>query len=109
MKTLKLTLEKAPFEVMVTGEKKHEFREDKQWIRTRLFTANGTRKHYDAIQFTNGYGKDRPYFIARMGSVRTWQGEPIQNVFSNGLKVPIKVGMFVIGVGEIIEKGNLNA
>jgi hypothetical protein len=63
VKTLHLTLHKAAFDVMVTGEKKLEFRTPSKWINSRLFNKDGTKKHYDYIKFTNGYGSDKPYFV----------------------------------------------
>eukprot|EP00961_Rhodomonas_salina_P057412 771994-Rhodomonas_salina.1 len=62
VKTLKLVIAKKPFEVMVTGEKCQEYRRMSKWMSSRLFNKDGTIKDYDYIQFTNGYGADRPSF-----------------------------------------------
>ena len=51
MSTLKLSINKKAFDVMVTGEKTEEFRDESKWIMSRL------KKDYDFVQFTNGYGK----------------------------------------------------
>lgn len=107
MKLLHLTLKKAPFEVMVTGEKKFEVREKGKWINSRLFEADGRVKHYDAIKFTNGYGKNRPYFIAKYRDLDLCS--EVHKEFSNGLKIDIDRPVWVIYLGEIIEKGNLEA
>lgn len=107
-KTLLLTLNKEAFEVMVTGEKDEEFRRDSKWIRSRLMEKNGTPKSYAYVKFINGYGADKPYFIAefhfRVQIARL--EEPIKE-YSNGLKVKLEKGMWVIGLGEIVETGNL--
>jgi hypothetical protein len=101
MKILHLTLKKLPFDVMVTGEKIIEFRKPSKWIISRL------QKQYDVIKFTNGYGKDKPYFIAK------YAGYGMERVgrsfkYSNGLTVYSGIETVKIYIGEIIEKGNLN-
>lgn len=100
MRTLHLTLSEKPFEVMVTGEKKMEFRLPSTWITSRL------KKQYDVVKFTNGYGDNKPYFIA---PYRGFWIAAANRVFtySNGLIVDRKAGMIVILIGEIIERGNL--
>jgi len=60
MNILHLSIKKEPFEVMVTGEKDIEVRKISTWIDSRLFNKNGSKKHYDLVKFTNGYGKSRP-------------------------------------------------
>ena len=99
---LHLTLSKMPFEVMVTGEKSTEYREPSKWILSRL-----QGKDYDLIKFVNGYGSNKPYFLAKF---RGWEVEtnPYSVEFSNGLKVTTKKGTVKIYTGEIVERGNLN-
>lgn len=57
---LKLTL-KEPYYSM-TGEpgKMYELREASKWLLSRLQYPDGTRKPIDKVEFTNGYGKNRP-------------------------------------------------
>lgn len=99
-RTLQLTLKAEPFKVMVTGEKKLEFREPGSWILSRL------NKPYDLVKFTNGYNANSPYFIAKF--IKWWIGQSdTEFTYSNGLIVPRKKGMVVIQIGEIIERGNL--
>jgi len=109
MKTLKLTLSKAPFEVMVTGEKKEEFREGGSWIRSRLFNKDDTEREYDLIEFTNGYGAHRPSFTCKFdGFVECYMNVATRE-YSNGLKVEgIGKGDFVILCGEVTEIRNYN-
>lgn len=59
MKTLHLTLKKKWFD-RVGVDKWDEYRDDSQWIRSRLLTSNGTKKEYDVVRFANGYQKDSP-------------------------------------------------
>ncbi len=110
MKTLYLTLSKKPFEVMVTGEKTEEFRKYSAWIESRLYnTYNWEEKKYDVIQFTNGYGKDKPFFTCRYRGFDTvYLGDLPPRKYSNGLVVDdMTKGDFVILLGEIIAKGNI--
>ena len=64
MKILQLTLSKLPFDFMVNGLKNHEYRNESKWIISRLINENGEQNKFTHIKFTNGYGKDKPYFIA---------------------------------------------
>ena len=94
--TLKLSINKKAFDVMVSGEKTEEFREESKWIMSRLLN-----KKYNFVQFTNGYGKERPVFLAKylgysMGNV--------DKVYSNGLSV--SGDKVIIQLGEITEKHN---
>ena len=100
-KTLHLTLSKLPFEVMVTDEKSIEFRVASDWIKSRLIG-----KEYDYIKFVNGYGNDKPYFVAVYGGW-CYAKRNFKNRYSNGLTVDVNKGMIMISVGEIIEKGNM--
>jgi hypothetical protein len=106
MKILHLTLKKKAFDVMITNEKKIEYRKENQWIRSRLLTSNGTRKDYDLIKFVNGYGKDKPYFLAKYNGFNFSHNDYITE-FSNGLQVNVNKGDIRIYLGEIIEIGNL--
>ncbi len=74
--------------------------------------GTGTRKEYDFVKFTNGYGKDKPYFIAeyegfeviRLGHIKegmvSWE-------YTNGLVVRVRDYDYAIHLGEILEKGNI--
>ena len=78
MKILRLTLKKKWFDMLVSGEKKEEYREIKQYWINRLCEkhpnsvisggdlidkhkgTNYTLKKFDWVIFTNGYGKHKP-------------------------------------------------
>lgn len=108
-KVLVLTLHKAAFDVMVTGEKKIEYREPSKWMLSRLFHKDGTEKHYDAIQFSNGYNKFAPMFECEYkGFFQIEAGaDPKDITFSNGLKVTTRPGMIRILCGKIISTKNV--
>jgi hypothetical protein len=84
-RTLFLTLNKKAFDIMVTGEKKIEYRDPSPWILSRL------SKDYDFVKFVNGYGDDRPYFIAKY---LKWD-------------IDKKSGVVRIYLGPVVQKGNL--
>jgi len=105
MKVLHLTLKKEPFEVMITGEKSFEIREKSEWMECRLFNKDGSEKHYDVIKFTNGYGKNRPYFIAEYKGFETVYC--VQRVFSNGFRMELDGEFWCIKLGQVLSGGNL--
>jgi len=59
MKIIHLTLKKKWFDMILSGEKKEEYREIKKYWDKR-FIENGKIKQYDVIIFKNGYSKDAP-------------------------------------------------
>ena len=102
MRVLKLTLSKKPFEVMVTGEKDREYRRPSKWILSRLFN-----KEYDVVEFTNGYGKDKPRFTCEYRGYLISASER-SITFSNGLALDVKSGDVVILLGKVISVENYN-
>lgn len=106
MKNLLLTLNRDAFEVMVTGEKKLEYRQDSKWIRSRLYNKDGSVREYDTITFRNGYG-ERPYFVCKFGGIAEKVEGDIWLNYSNGLAVDVTPETHIIKCGEIIETGNL--
>lgn len=56
MKILHLTLKKKWFDLIASGEKTREYRDDKPyWVR-RLVDDCGYGRHFDIVRFKNGYG-----------------------------------------------------
>lgn len=104
--TLHLSLKKEPFEVMVSGEKNVEFRKPSQWIKSRLFNSDGSRKEYDVVKFVNGYGSKKPSFTAIFNGFSNSTVGHVET-YSNGLKVQVERGDFKIHLGDIIKKENL--
>ncbi|MEX0662097.1 MAG: hypothetical protein WEA58_04080 [Balneolaceae bacterium] len=105
---LHLTLSKKPFEVMVTGEKKEEFRKNSEWIRSRLFDSDRIMERvYTHIKFVNGYGSDKPYFICEFDGFMECYMDVEPREYSNELIVDeIGKGDFIIYCGEIMGIGN---
>ena len=103
MNTLHLTLKKEPFEIMKIGEKKSEYRENSKWIRSRLFNKDGTKRKYDYVKFTNGYGKERPSFIVKF--INFEKIYELKKTYSNDLVLNYQKnlnGYFKINLGDIV-------
>jgi len=100
MKFLYLPLKREPFEVTLSGEKKIEYRRKSIWIESRIIN-----KKYDAIKFTLGYGKEKPWMLVQYLG---WE-EVKSNTFSfsNGLKVIVNDGDYALKLGNILETGNI--
>lgn len=105
MKILHLSVNKAPFDVMVTGEKGWEFRKPTRWIKSRMFNKDGSVKSYDLVQVTNGYGNHRPQFTAKFKGFYLHFG-PFTWEYSNGLQVSVSKDDYAIELGKIISTKN---
>lgn len=91
MKILHLTLKKKWFDLIATGEKKQEYRENKPYWQSRLHG-----KTFNEIHFRNGYAKDAPFMRVKCGDIH------LQTEIS-----PIHSGsVFVIELGDILEVKN---
>jgi hypothetical protein len=101
---------------MVTGEKTEEFRDTgfpwrNKWIHSRLFEWNPESdnedgydvRQYDAVEFTNGYGKDKPRFTAEFKGVE--YVEHVERGYSNGLTID-RWGQYAIKLGKILSIEN---
>ena len=98
--TLQLTLKRQWFDLMFKGVKKLEFRKDSKWIRSRLIG-----KKYQLIKFTNGYGKDKPFFICKYNGFEILKKNK-KYTFEN-FDVNINKGDFMIKLGTIVSFDNI--
>ena len=57
MKTLYLPIKKKWFDMILSGEKKEEYREIKSYWTKRLLESDGV---FDTVELRNGYGKNVP-------------------------------------------------
>jgi hypothetical protein len=110
-RVLRLSLEKDWFDRMVSGEKANEFREPNDWMMRRLYSGWGTfsvrPKPYDYVLFYNGYGADKPWFLA---SLVTWKRAEQEDVYRRsyrGRYVDVTLGMVIISLGRVVQSGNL--
>ena len=101
MSSLKLTLNREPFELIFFGEKTEEHRLDNQrtrWMRSRSFHKNGTRKHCNFVEFTQGYGKQYPWIKVEFKGF--YEVNQVYQKYSNGFTVDIgNQNAFVICLG----------
>jgi hypothetical protein len=67
-KILHLTLKKKWFDLIASGEKKIEYREDKPYWQKRLLDGE-EYKPFDEIHFRNGYSKDAPFMRVEFKSI----------------------------------------
>ena len=97
-----MTLNKSPFEVMVTGEKKVEIRLVSPWMTSRLVDKEtGKDKAYDVVEFTNGYGHDVPRFTVPFNGYKLKKKGVKLGPYSNGLKVDTSgKPTYVISLGD---------
>ena len=97
MKVLHLNLKKKWYDMILSGEKKEEYREIKSyWVKRLADITTLSPLGYDLIEFRNGYGKDASRFRIEYKGITTglakgewsdnWQGE-----------------VFVISLGNIIK------
>jgi len=82
-KILHLTLIRKPFDMIINGEKIEEYRERKDYWKTRL-----ENREYDEIYFKNGYSKDAPFMRIEYEGLR------------------IEENRYVILLGKILEVKN---
>lgn len=107
MKILKLTLKKQWFDMILSGEKKEEYREKKTYWVNRLcsgFPSAYDAKDFDAVQFYNGaYFSDKlPNFLIEWEGMERRTGRPEWGAVEG-------TEYFVIKLGEIIQNNTANA
>ena len=102
-KNLIMILKKEPYQVMVSGEKKVEYRDNTPYWTSRLFNKDGTTKEFQYVEFSNGYRKNRPQFKVEFKGVEVI--DEVKEVYSNGFRVNYpykKEGYYKIILGSII-------
>ena len=99
MKILHLTLKKKWFDLIASGEKKHEFRESKKHWLDRLIAKDGKPKKFDEIHFRNGYKKDSPSMRVECGEI----GFTSPQWFTPKCGEVLWLNTIVICLGKVIE------
>ena len=94
-KILHLTLKKKWFDMILSGEKKEEYREIKPYWDKRFIGKN-----YGIVRFKNGYGKNSPVMDIECRSIGIGYGT-ISHGAPKGLEV------YIIRLGEIIRSENI--
>jgi hypothetical protein len=107
MKILHLTLKKKWFDMILSGEKKEEYRECKDYWLKRLsdFFICGPYPfeyyQYDAVSFRHGYAKDAPEILVKC--IRVGEGIPRPEWSDNAKGTHI-----IIFLGDILSTKNIN-
>jgi hypothetical protein len=108
MKTLKLTLKKKWFYMILSGDKTEEYREIKDFWNRRLTrehelgghcALNGIFKNYRLVEFRNGYASDAPTMILECKGIAKGKAKP---EWSDGWQGEV----FIIKLGEILDTSN---
>ena len=92
MRVLHLTLKRKWFDMILSGEKKEEYREIKPYWHRRLLT-----KEFDVICFRNGYAKDAPRFTVELVQLFSGLG-----IIEWG--APEKTPVYILRLGNILEE-----
>ena len=111
MKVLKMTLKKKWFDMILSGEKTEEYREIKQYWKTRLVERVCTdeekgiyndmcREDFTHVEFKNGYQKDAPTMLMELVGIKVGQGVEKWGAEKG-------VNYFCIFLGRIVEKRNI--
>ena len=95
MKTVTMPIQKKWFNMIISGEKKEEYREVKEYWRKRLL-----HDKVDRLKLINGYGSDKPYIIIELKDIKMGLGNPYHGA-------PLNVWVYILKLGEIVERGNL--
>lgn len=85
-KILKIVIKGEWFDAIASKKKTIEYREVRPFWISRLYEENGRKRHYDRIEFINGYNKDARRMITEYGGFHK------------------KGDLFHIHVGKILKK-----
>lgn len=110
VKILQLTLKKQWFDRILSGEKTEEYREIKPYWEIRLTVPIESEdgefephfvyfKHYDAIEFTNGYGNHMPKMLVECKGITIGRGKPEWGAPDTDV--------FILKLGKILETKNI--
>lgn len=105
-KILFLNLKTEPFKVMITGEKNEEYRDIGDWMNSRVFNKDGSKRDYDYVKFVLGMGADKPVFICRFKGIKKVKN--IHKKYSTGHEVNFDNERYAVLLGEVVFTDNLN-
>ena len=95
MKILHLTLKKKWFDMILSGEKREEYREIKPYWMDRLNNVSFTH-----IRFVNGYGKDKPWLLINWRGMYQGKGLCLWGA-------PPGKSVYILELGAIVDSGNI--
>ena len=91
LRVLRLTLKKKWFDMIASGEKHEEYREQGKWIDSRV-NAN---KEYDVVEFKNGYGPHVPCCLVKYLGYDWTTGNPAWGAVPGKLYKVIRLGRVI--------------
>ena len=110
MKVLHLTLSARWFAMILSGEKKEEYREHKHYWKQRLvkdgYWHSQTCKDFDRIVFKNGYAKDAPTMEVECLGITVKDNTEMNEKWCDRT-IGITGRVFAIQLGKIISTKNL--
>lgn len=104
-KVLFFNLKLEPFNVMVTGEKKIEYRDKGNYWDKRLTIQDGTPKSFDYVKFRHAYDSKNPFFICRYEGLKTVKNIHVK--YSTGFETNFDEEKWGVILGEIVLIGNM--
>lgn len=91
LRVLRLTLKRKWFDMIASGEKREEYREQGKWIASRV-NAN---KEYDVVEFKNGYGPRVPCCVVEYLGYDWATGNPAWGAVPGKLYKVIRLGRVI--------------
>ena len=108
-KVLTLNLYRQAFEITGTPEKMFELRSNSKFIRDRLYKGgiviDSNKLNYNYVLLVWGYGDGRPFKLFTINSIRIFLSNCFF-IFSNGVKVSMKSGDFIIYFNDLVLTSN---
>lgn len=106
IKILHLTLKKHWFDMIASGEKKEEYRQDKMYWKQRFvkegYWHSQTCKDFDIVRFKNGYAKDAPTVDVECKSIRLADLHEVNPNWFGSFREYEGCRIFIITLGEIL-------
>lgn len=94
MNVLRLTLHGKWFRMILSGKKKEEYRERKEyWIKRIL--AKHAKTPFTHVEFTNGYGKHRPKVLVELDGVCEGKGRSEWGAYPGESYIILKLGRII--------------
>ena len=114
MKTLKLTIKKEWFDMILSGEKKEEYRAIKPHWDSRLYKIKRKNKvivskelkEFEAIEFKNGYGDKRPAAVFEYKGLEKGKPKPIWSGTEFSKHNSINGQCYIIHIGNKLSSRN---
>lgn len=101
MRILHLTLKKKWFDMILSGEKKEEYRDIKPYWSLRLVENSNDLKQFDIIRFQHGYAANCPTMDVECKGIDVNVGVPEWGA-------EYGKAYFVISLGKILSTSNIN-